>query len=97
MRIQTKLTSLVEAHLKLKKPNPSDFIRVLLDCEQVHIVTLKENYDAMRAGGDYEKAGIKLVDWHSISLQQRQVLWAKMLRGKVANAGQYVKKLPKLV
>lgn len=95
MRIQSKLTSLVEEHLKLKKPNPNDFIRVLLDCERVHIVTLKENYDAMRAGGDYQKAGITLVDWDSISLQQRQLLWAKMLCGKVANADQYVQKLPK--
>lgn len=67
MRIQTTLTSLVEAHLKFKKPDPHDFIRVLLDCERVNIVTLKENYDAMRAGGDYQKAGIALVDWHSIS------------------------------
>jgi len=81
---------LVEEHLKLKKPNPHDFIRVLLDCERVHIVTLKENYDAMRADGNYQKAGIKLVAWRSIPLQIRQVLWAKMLRGKVANAGQYV-------
>ena len=97
MRIQTKLTSLVEAHRKLKKPNPRGFIRVLLDCEQVHIVTLQENYDAMRAGGDYRKAGIKLIAWRSIPLEQRQVLWTKMLRGKVANADQYLSRSPKRI
>jgi hypothetical protein len=43
-RIQTTLTTLVERHRKLKKPNPDEFIRVLIDCERVHIVTFEENY-----------------------------------------------------
>jgi hypothetical protein len=52
----------------------------------VHIVTFSENYAAMRADGNYRKAGIKLLAWRSIPTERRQVLWLKMLRGKVANA-----------
>ncbi|OGA48448.1 MAG: hypothetical protein A3G24_20440 [Betaproteobacteria bacterium RIFCSPLOWO2_12_FULL_62_13] len=65
-RIQRTLTALVERHRKLKKRNPDEFIRVLIDCERVHIVTFEENYAAMRAGGDYRKAGIELVPWRSL-------------------------------
>ena len=89
MRIQTTLTKLVERHLKLKRPNPSEFIRVVCECELVHIVTFQENYDAMRAGGDYKKAGIKLRSWGSLPKATQQILWDKMLRGKVANAQEY--------
>jgi hypothetical protein len=88
-RIQYNLTKLVGRHRKNKKPNPDEFIRVLLKCEQVHIVTLRENYDAMRAKGDYSKAGITLLPWHKISPARRSVLWRKMLRGKVANSSAY--------
>lgn len=85
-RIQTKLTQLVEAHLKLKRSNPRPFVRIVLDSENVHIVTFPENYAAMRNDGDYRKAGIKLVPWRSIPKAKRGLLWAKMLLGKVANA-----------
>ena len=88
-RIQTTLTGLVERHRKLKKPNPDEFIRVLVDCERVHIVTFEENYAATRAGGDYGKAGIQLKPWRSLSQERRTTLWKKMLRGKVANANAF--------
>jgi len=88
-RIQTKLTHLVEAHLKRKRPNPQEFIRVVLECENVHIVTFAENYAAMRNDGNYRRAGIKLVDWRAIPEPRRRTLWTKMLRGKVANASQF--------
>jgi hypothetical protein len=92
-RIQTTLTRLVEAHLKRKRPNPQEFIRVVLECENVHIVTFAENYAAMRNDGNYRRAGIKLVAWRSIPQHRRQTLWAKMLRGKVANASQFAPRL----
>lgn len=88
-RIQTTLTHLVAAHLKRKRPNPQEFIRVVLECENVHIVTFAENYAAMRNGGNYRRAGIKLIAWRTIPKERRQILWTKMLRGKVANATQF--------
>jgi len=88
-RIQTKLTSLVKAHLKRKRPNPQEFVRLVLKYENVHIVTFAENYEAMRYDGNYRRAGIKLVTWRSIPKQRRQFLWQKMLRGKVVNANQF--------
>jgi len=88
-RIQTKLTQLVEAHLKLKQPKPRSFVRLVLDSENVHIVTFSENYAAMRNDGDYRKSGIKRVPWSAIPKVKRGVLWAKMLRGKVANAKEF--------
>lgn len=88
-RIQTTLTALVEQHRKLSKPNAGEFIRVLLDYERVHIVTVEENYAAMKAKGNYRKAGIELLPWNSLSPDRQAVLWKTMLRGKVANARDY--------
>lgn len=90
-RIQTTLTKLVEDHRK--KPSAAEFIRVLLDCERVHIVTLEENYAVMCAKGSYRKAGIKLVPWHKLSPERQATLWKKMLRGRVSNASKYETKL----
>jgi hypothetical protein len=88
-RIQTTLTGLVTAHLKRKRPSAHEFVRTVVDSENVHIVTFAENYAAMSNDGNYRRAGIKLVAWRSIPIERRQVLWAKMLRGKVANAAQF--------
>ena len=91
-RIQTTLTSLVASHLRRKKPNKMEFIRTVIACENVHIVTFAENYDAMKANGDYRRAGIKLISWRSIPEDRRATLWSTMLRGKVANASQFAPK-----
>ena len=85
-RIQKKLTQLVEAHLKKRRPSPQEFIRLVIDCENVNIVTVKENYEAMRHDGNYRRAGIVLVAWRSIPKTRREALWSTMLRRKVANA-----------
>jgi hypothetical protein len=89
LRIQAKLTELVGAHHKLKRPKPEEFIRLVLECENVHIVTFAENYKAMHHGGNYRKAGIKLISWSRIPSERRQVLWKRMLRGRVSNAGEF--------
>jgi len=86
-RMQTKLTDLVEKNIK--NPDTCDFIQTLLKLERVHIVTLEENYLAMRAGGDYKKAGIVLVPWNTLEPERQTQLWKKMLRGKVSNANNY--------
>lgn len=91
-RIQTTLTQLVGRHRKNIKPNATEFLRLLLKCERVHIVTLEENYAAMRAKGNYAKAGIKLLPWHKIPPERRAVLWKTMLRGKVANSSEFAPK-----
>lgn len=89
MRIQTTLTQLVARHLKSGIQDAEEFIRAVLDCEQVHIVTFHENYDAMKAKGDYQRAGIALVEWTTVPLDKRRFLWENKLRGKVMNASDY--------
>ena len=88
-RMQTTLTKLVDRHVLKGAYDKNEFIRAVLDCEQVHIVTLQENYAAMKADGNYQKAGISLVAWSSIPSEQKVFLWRKMLRGKVANADKF--------
>jgi hypothetical protein len=88
-RIQTTLSGLVSRHKTLEQPDPDDFVSVVLEHEQVHIVTFAENYAAMRAGGDYVVAGIELVKWEALPLARQAVLWKQMLRGKVSNAADF--------
>ena len=73
-RIQTTQTQLVEAHRRVKRLNPAAFARVAVECENDHAVIFAENYAAMRHGGDYRSAGIKLVAWRRIPVAVRQVL-----------------------
>ncbi len=91
-RIQTNLTGLVKRHRGFRQPRPEEFVRMLLEYERVHIVTFQENYAAMRAKGNYRKAGIELLPWRSLSPERQVSLWKKMLRGKVANASNYAPK-----
>lgn len=86
-RIQTTLTQMVERHKKA--PNPEEFLSLLAEHEIVNIVTNAENYAARKAAGNYEKAGIVLVEWSSIEPGRRKELWVQMLRGKVANAADF--------
>lgn len=88
-RLQTKLTQLVENHMREDFRDAQEFIDTIKRCEQVHIVTRSENYAAMKAKGSYQDACIKLVDWSSLGYSTQLKLWNKMLRGKVANHGEY--------
>lgn len=88
-RMQTTLTKLIDHHVREGIYSKDEFIKTVINCEQVHIVTLKENYSAMKAKGDYQKAGIRLVLWDSLSDDLKDFLWKKMLRGKVANASEF--------
>jgi len=85
-RIQTALSSLVERHRANGQQDANEFIKLVLEYEQVHIVTRAENYAAMRAKGDYVEADILLVPWSAIPEARRELLWRRMLRGRVANA-----------
>ena len=88
-RLQTGLTQLVERHKCRKRPNAAEFIRFIRSAERVHIVTFRENYEARMAGGDYRKAGIKLVPWKTLTRKQQERLWKKLVRANVANALDY--------
>lgn len=89
MRMQTTLTQLVARHLKTETRDAVEFIRMVLEYEQVHVVTVIENYAAMKAKGDYLLAGISLVDWRDVPAARHQVLWSKVLNGKVSNAAEF--------
>jgi hypothetical protein len=85
-RIDATLTELVKQHRTEQLNDPDEFIRTLVEFEQVHIVTRDENYTAMRAKGNYREAGIVLLWWKQLPEKRRTELWQQMLRGKVANA-----------
>lgn len=94
-RLQTSLTKLVGDHVRRGVFDAREFVRLVMDCEQVHIVTVQENYEAMKAGGDYQKAGIALVDWKDIALETQRALWKRVLKGRVSNAEHFVPPLEK--
>ena len=88
-RIQKTLSALVQTHCEANLSDAEEFVRILIEYEQVHIVTRSENYAAMRAKGNYDAAGIKLVTWASLPAERQRDLWQTMLRGRVANAHEY--------
>ena len=88
-RMQTTLTQLVANHLKSGKNDPNEFAQTVVDCEQVHIVTVRENYEVMKADGDYQKAGILLKNWNTLPMDARRILWKKTLKGRVSNAQEF--------
>jgi len=92
-RIQATLTALISRHLAQKRERPSEFIKIVMRTERVHIVTFQENYAVLRHHGNYRRAGIKLVGWNRIPRAKRVVLWRRMLRGRVANAEEYATSL----
>ncbi|MCK9589988.1 MAG: hypothetical protein M0Q93_11590 [Terrimicrobiaceae bacterium] len=88
-RIQTSLTALVSKHKQKNLNRPKEFVDLVLDYEQVHIVTVSENYAAMKAKGNYADASIHLVHWNDIPSDRQAYLWKRMLRGRVSNAVDY--------
>ena len=73
-RMQTTLTKLVDHHVKTGVRDAEEFVRVVHNCEQVHIVTLKENYEIMKKKGSYKNAGVVLVKWKDISKNMQHFL-----------------------
>jgi hypothetical protein len=85
-RIQNTLTKLVAEHIARDIRDAEEFITTLINCELVHLVTAPQNYDAMKARGNYSEAGIVLLDWSEVPKERRAFIWQKVLKGKVANA-----------
>lgn len=88
-RMQTTLTELVERHVSEDIDDASEFIQTILRCESVHIVTFRENYDVLQTKGDYDAAGVHLISWKSVAPDAQEILWRKMLKGRVANAADF--------
>ena len=91
-RMQSSLSSLVATQLKSCTRDVRAFIDLIHQCEQVHIVTDRQNHDARRAKGDYASAGIVLADWKDIGIDTQRLLYAKKLKGAVSNAAAYAPK-----
>ena len=89
-RMQKELTSLIKKHMECGE-NKIEFITVVKDLEQVHIVTIEENTVLRKKeiSGSYEKARIDLIHWQKIPLESRKFL-RKKLMGKVANAEEFL-------
>ena len=88
-RIQTTLTQMVQKHVVQNLDRAKEFVDLVLDCEQVHIVAFTENYEAQKKNGDYGLAKIELVSWEDIPSDMRDYLWRKALRGRVSNAADF--------
>lgn len=86
-RTQAGLSAQVERQRGQTAPDSDGFVDWLLQAEQVHIVASAEHCAALRCAGDYAAAGITLVAWSDIPAERRAALWRRMLRGRVANAG----------
>lgn len=89
LRIQTELTSLIRRHMR-DGENVSEFIAEVKRLEQVHIVTKEENNKLRRKeySGDYEKAGVRLLNWRDLPATSR-VFLKKKLVGQVSNANDF--------
>jgi hypothetical protein len=88
-RIQHRLTNLVNDHIK-NGEKPEEFASLIREYEKVRITTVAENYAAMRAKGDYTTAGITLLQWSELDESCRSWLRKNVLRGRVANAQDYL-------
>jgi hypothetical protein len=89
MRIQTTLTELMGRHVREGVDDPAEFADCVIDCEKVHIVTARENYDAMKSKGDYSLAGIEMLRWENLAPAIQTRLWKRMLKGRVSNAAEF--------
>ena len=88
-RLSAALTSLLKRHITEQINDPADFVLLIEECEKVNITTSAENRVVQARSGDYNAAGIQLVEWRDLSPDQQSILWCKRLRGKVSNAHEY--------
>lgn len=88
-RLASSISELLKEHTAQGISNPAAFLELIEACERVNITTKDENAAAQKAKGDYEKAGIELVEWRELSYEARAFLWSKMLKGKVSNAAAF--------
>ena len=88
-RIQHELTKLVGRHM-VEGENCQEFIDSIYLMEKVHIVTKRENYDAMKAKGCYTAANIELLDWSELSPEVKGFLRKRMLSSRVANISDFI-------
>ena len=88
-RLSHSLSRLIETHLEQQINDPTPFLVLIEQCEQVNITTDEENHRVQQTAGDYNAANIELVEWNTLSAQDKAFLWQAKLRGKVSNAAEY--------
>ncbi|GAB3357942.1 MULTISPECIES: hypothetical protein [Giesbergeria] len=93
-RLSSSLSQLLEKH---KESNASedegfnDFVNLIKKCERVNITTNKENDEIKKAEGNYEKAGVVLIDWSDIKCQNAiRAFKKKIAGGNIANAKEFL-------
>jgi hypothetical protein len=84
-RIQHRLSNLVAKHLQQGR-DPEEFVRTVIDCERVNLVTRVENARISKAKGDYAAAGVQLVRWETLTPEVQRRLRRWIRQGRVANA-----------
>lgn len=88
-RLSRSLTEMLESHVKSGNHDANAFLCLIEDCERVNITTVDENHRVQSKKGDYQQAGIVLLDWKAIEKDKRHSLWRKKLRNQVANHHEY--------
>jgi hypothetical protein len=88
-RLSHSISRLLELHISERINDPSAFLVLIAECEQVHITTEIENHRIREAAGDYGLAGVHLVQWQEIEAASRVLLYQRKLRGQVANAADF--------
>lgn len=88
-KLSENLTKLVARHIQTNICNSGEFLELIEQCEKVNITTSEENRIIQTAHGDYNSAGVQLVNWQNIPLESQRKLWNNWLYRKVANASEY--------
>lgn len=88
-KLSENLTELVATHIQSNIYNAAEFVDLIERCEKVNITTAKENRKIQTKSGDYNSAGVRLVNWQDIPLESQRKLWNNWLYRKVANASEY--------
>lgn len=88
-RLAHSISNLLTLHKSQNISDPSVFIELIAECEQVNITTNLENHLIRGAEGNYELAGVTLVHWREIDLALKTRLYQRKLRNQVANAADF--------
>lgn len=88
-RLSHSISRLLELHISERIADPSAFVALIEQCEQVHITTEQENHRIRESGGDYGLASVIMVEWRSIDAASRGKLYRRKLRGQVANSAEF--------
>jgi hypothetical protein len=92
-RLAARITELLNQQFVNSIVDHREFLALIEECEQVNITTDQENHAIQAARGDYGVAGIDLIDWLHLTIETRQILFNRKIRGQVANANEYIPRI----